>query len=54
MRPQRGSWVTSIIGAYVQCWPLARASAADTRASVKPTDGSQLLACASGIGKFVT
>ena len=53
IRPQRGSCVTSIIGAYVQVMPLRLASAAETTASVLATPGSKLDAWPSGIGKLV-
>ena len=53
MRPQRGSCVTSIIGANVQCTPLERASFADTSPSRLLTSGSKLAAWARGMGKVV-
>lgn len=53
MRPQRGSWVTSIIGENVQRTPFERVSAADTSASLRATSGSKDAAWASGIGNVV-
>jgi hypothetical protein len=52
-RPQRGSLVTSTMGANVQRMPTDDASRAATVASVWATPGSKLLAWASGTGNVV-
>ena len=53
IRPQRGSWETSTIGAYVCLMPTVAVSRAAIVSPAVATDGSKLLASPSGIGKIV-
>src|SRR5829696_6515829 len=53
MRPQRGSWETSTIGAYVCLSPTTADSRAPYLWSSKATRGSKLAPAPSGIGKMV-
>ena len=53
MRPQRGSWLMSTIGANACLMPAWAVSSAPTEASVSAALGSKLAASPSGIGKTV-